>query len=265
MIKFFQMDKINYIFPAAGKGQRFRDVGIDTPKPLILVNDIPLLIWAISNFDIRDSDQIWIICFKAHGIREFFTINYPALAKRIKFIEISEITNGPATTVSLAVKEIDDSESIIVANTDQYVFADLTDFSNSVRKGEFEGDILTMNATGSQWSYLTKDSNNLVDNVIEKKQISDEATVGIYGFSKSIYFKKSYEKMVNLNDRVNNEFYVAPLYNYMIQNNQKIISHNIGTVGNQVMGTGVPTDLNIFKNDSRIDDLKTLIKNNLLI
>lgn len=265
MIKFFQMDKINYIFPAAGKGQRFRDVGIDTPKPLILANEIPLLVWAISNFDIKDSDQIWIICLKSHGIREFFTINYPSLSKRIKFIEISEITTGPATTVSLAVKEIDDSESIIVANTDQYVFADLKDFSNSVRNREFEGDILTMNATGNQWSYLTKNSKNLVDYVVEKEQISDEATVGIYGFGKSIYFKKSYEKMVNLNDRVNNEYYVAPLYNYMIKDNQKIASHNIGKVGVQVMGTGVPTDLSIFKNDPRIENLKTLIINRLLI
>jgi NDP-sugar pyrophosphorylase family protein len=259
------MDRINYIFPAAGKGQRFRDAGIDVPKPLILVNEIPLLIWAISNFDIKDTDQIWIICLKPHGIREFFARNYPSLRMRVKFIEISEITTGPATTVSLAINQINDSESIIVANTDQYVFEDLRNFSNSIRSKEFDGNILTMFAKGNQWSYITKDANNEVERVVEKKQISDEATVGIYGFSESIYFKKSYEEMVKSKDKVNNEYYVAPLFNYMIQANQKITSENIGKVGYEVMGTGVPDDLNIFKSDSRIKNLALEIKRNLLI
>lgn len=258
------MDRINFIFPAAGKGQRFKDAGVDTPKPLIQVNEIPLLIWAISNFEIRESDVVWIICLRSHGIKEFFAKNYPIFYNKIKFIEISEVTSGPATTVSLAINEVSNSEKIIIANTDQYVFADLIGFSDSVRSGEFDGDILTMSAEGNQWSYLTKNSHNFVDKVVEKEQISEEATVGIYGFSKSEYFKNSYEKMVSLNERVNNEYYVAPLYNYMVQENKKIVSHNIGQVGKQVMGTGVPKDLELFKRDPRIEKLGMQISKKLL-
>ena len=52
--------------------------------------------------------------------------------------------------------------------------------------------------------------------------------------------------MIEKNIRVNNEFYVAPVYNEMIEAGKKIV---YGNVGAKMHGLGVPEDLeNFMKN-----------------
>ena len=46
------------------------------------------------------------------------------------------------------------------------------------------------------------------------------------------------------NDRVNNEFYVAPVYNYAIAKGDKFGIYNIDM--NQMHGTGTPKDLDKY-------------------
>ncbi|MFP3480636.1 hypothetical protein SB780_37935, partial [Burkholderia sp. SIMBA_057] len=75
---------------------------------------------------------------------------------------------------------------------------------------------MTMKADDATWSFVGFDASGKVNKVVEKEVISDEATVGIYNFKKGCEFVKSAEEMINENERVNNEFYVAPVYNYLI-------------------------------------------------
>ena len=70
------------------------------------------------------------------------------------------------------------------------------------------------------------DSKGLVVEVKEKEPISDIATVGIYMFKKGKFFVENALDMIVRNDRVNNEFYVCPVYNYLI-NNKKILEYII--------------------------------------
>ena len=50
-------------------------------------------------------------------------------------------------------------------------------------------------------------------------------------------------QMIEKNIRVNNEFYVAPVYNEMIAADKKIVYSN---VGEKMHGLGTPEDLNAF-------------------
>ena len=50
--------------------------------------------------------------------------------------------------------------------------------------------------------------------------------------------------MIVRNDRVNNEFYVAPVYNYSIHTGGKYGIYNINK--NEMHGTGTPNDLNKY-------------------
>ena len=49
--------------------------------------------------------------------------------------------------------------------------------------------------------------------------------------------------MIEKNIRVNGEFYVAPVYNEMVDAGKKIVYHN---VGGKMYGLGVPEDLDYF-------------------
>lgn len=80
--------------------------------------------------------------------------------------------------------------------------------------------------------------------VAEKEPISDIATVGIYYWSKVSEYVKYAEQMIEKNIRVNDEFYVAPVYNEAILDGKKIKTFDV----KKMWGIGTPEDLNTFLN-----------------
>lgn len=56
--------------------------------------------------------------------------------------------------------------------------------------------------------------------------------------------------MIDKDIRVNNEFYVAPVYNEMIEAGLKIGYINVGNVENGMYGLVTPEDLKIFQENS---------------
>jgi hypothetical protein len=52
--------------------------------------------------------------------------------------------------------------------------------------------------------------------------------------------------MIARNLRVNNEFYVAPVYNRLIEEGKLIGTYNIGAEGDGMYGLGIPSDLELF-------------------
>jgi NDP-sugar pyrophosphorylase family protein len=256
LTKFSSVNRpLQLVIPAAGLGKRFLDAGILTPKPCIEVNGIALINWVIGNFTLKESDKIIILTRKEIGIepvvRNFWSDKLP----NIEFIELDQVTDGPAETVSFALSQLNPELPLIVANSDQYVSAGLDGFVDQVRIGNSAGFILTMNAKGAKWSFVERDrlSLNSIVRVVEKVEISDEATVGIYGWAKTNFFVDSYEEMKKANDRVQGEFYVAPTYNYLVKNKMKIEAIKVGAINQSVHGLGTPEDLAQFKEWQQLD------------
>jgi dTDP-glucose pyrophosphorylase len=237
---------LHLILPAAGLGSRFREVGETRPKPLIPVFDIPMIIWVILNFPLNSSDKIWIVsqridCLPAHLAQYLTSINVP-----IEFIEIDGVTEGPAATSVLALKFVPDEHPVIIANTDQFVFSDLLPFVEYARSNILKGQILTMKASSAAWSYVGRGRDGFISEVVEKIEISDEATVGVYGWSQAKFAKKTFQDLFENDVRTNGEFYVAPTYNYLINNGYQIETFMVGEHGIAVHGLGVPKDLAAF-------------------
>jgi hypothetical protein len=65
---------------------------------------------------------------------------------------------------------------------------------------------------------------------------------GIYYWHKGLDYVSSAEEMINKNIRVNNEFYVCPVYNQAIEKNMRIITSDI----EKMWGIGTPEDLDNF-------------------
>jgi hypothetical protein len=85
--------------------------------------------------------------------------------------------------------------------------------------------------------------------VVEKRVVSNEATVGIYNYRRGRDFVRAAQAMIARGLRVNNEFYVAPAYNQLIAEGQKIVFHNVGKENDGMYGLGVPADLERFLNN----------------
>lgn len=247
---------IQLIIPAAGAGSRFKDVGINTPKPMIPVGGIPMILWVIGNFNLQPSDSVFIICQKATAMPAKLRHLLSKLAFEVHFIEIDGITSGPATTVGLALSSLKPDTPTIVANSDQYVSCDLSDFVSSVRNSENSGTILTMQASGNKWSYVGRNEFGIITEVVEKCEISNEATVGIYAWSSPELLSQSIEFLESEKILVNNEYYVAPSYGYLIAKGLSIGVFSVGDHGEAVHGLGTPEDLEEFLNHPKIEQFR---------
>ena len=61
---------------------------------------------------------------------------------------------------------------------------------------------------------------------LRKKVISKNATVGVYYWKHGSDYESA-EEMIKKNVRVNNEFYVCPVYNEFLSKNKKVKIHNV--------------------------------------
>ena len=236
---------LNIVIPMAGAGSRFSKAGFKDPKPLIPVHDMPMIQLIIENLRPVEPHLFIFICQREH-------IHLYGLQKKLndwapgcKIVEIDGLTAGAACTVLAASEFINNDCALMIANSDQYVDLDINTYLNNFLVKDIDGLIMTMRADDPKWSFVGLDG-DLVTRVVEKEVISNEATVGIYNFRHGRSFVKAAEAMINLDQRVNGEFYVAPTYNSLIEDGQKIGIYNIGREGDGMYGLGIPADLENF-------------------
>jgi len=245
---------LNIVIPMAGAGSRFaKDDRYSDPKPLIRINNSPMIKIVIDNLKPVREHRFIFICQKNHIRTYNLKDKLEKWSKGCIIVEIDELTEGAACTVLKAKSYINNKDELMIANSDQFIDADINKYLDEINKHQLDGLIMTMKANSSKWSYVGF-KNNSVNKVVEKKVISDEATVGIYNFLHGVDFVTTAEEMINNNDRVNNEFYVAPVYNYLIKQKKSIGIYNVGSVGSGMYGLGTPDDLDLFMRERINED-----------
>jgi dTDP-glucose pyrophosphorylase len=244
---------LNIVIPMAGAGSRFAKAGFIDPKPLIPVFGKPMIQVVIDNLTPACEHRFIFICQRAHvkkyGLREKLTQFSPGS----ELIEIDGLTEGAACTVLKAAHLINSDNPLMIANSDQYVNTDINQYLSIESERHLDGLIMTMKATHPKWSFAATDADGFVTLVAEKNPISDDATVGIYNFARGTDFVLAANQMIDKELRVNGEFYVAPIYNEMIEQGARIGIANIGDdQGNGMFGLGTPEDLQLFVDNSKV-------------
>ncbi len=232
---------LNIVIPMAGRGSRFAKAGYEFPKPLIDVNGRPMIEVVTKNITPECEHRFVYICQKEHLEKYALAKRLEKIAPGCAIVTVDHITEGAACTVLLAEKYIDNDYPMMIANSDQFVDTDINDYLSAM--GDNDGLIMTMPADDPKWSFIKYDESGYITMVREKEVISNEATVGIYNYAKGTDFVKYAKQMIKKNIRVNNEFYVAPIYNEMIEDGKKIVFKD---VGEKMHGLGTPEDLEMF-------------------
>ena len=227
----------------AGAGSRFQKAGYTFPKPLIEVNNKPMIQVVVENLDFPDDNHIFI-CQEEHYKQYALKYLMNLIRPDSNIVTINKMTEGAACTTLLAEKYIDSDEPLVIANSDQYVdwIYGSQDFIGDAVKRDLDGSIVTFKATHPKWSFAKVNEDGFVTEVAEKKPISDIATVGIYYWKKGSDYVKYAKQMIQKNIRTNNEFYVCPVFNEAVKDGQKIGTYNI----DKMWGLGTPEDLNNF-------------------
>ncbi|HDT5220580.1 TPA: glycosyltransferase family 2 protein [Enterobacter roggenkampii] len=238
---------LNIVVPMAGRGSRFAKEGYVDPKPLIKLKDKRMIQVVINNLTPSLPHRFIFICQRQHVIDYSLDRYLKEWAPNSEVICIDGITEGAACTVMCAEELINNDEPLMIANSDQWIDIDINDYLNYMKHEDLDGLIMTMKADDPKWSYAEMNENNHVTRVVEKEVVSDEATVGIYNYKKGADFCRSVKRMIALDQRSNGEFYVAPAYTLMYENEgAKIGIYNIGEEANGMYGLGIPADLELF-------------------
>jgi len=228
---------MNILIPMAGAGSRFEKAGYTFPKPLIEIHGKPMIQKVVENLNI-DGRHIFLVQ-KEHYDK--YALNYllPLISPGCEIIQVDGVTEGAACTTLLAKHLINNDAPLITANSDQFV--EFEEGWQDQLNTWADGNILTFTATHPKWSFARVEE-GIVKEVAEKKPISDTATVGIYHWKKGSDYVKYAEQMIEKDIRVNNEFYVCPVFNEAIKDGKKIKTIPI----KKMWGLGTPEDLRYF-------------------
>ena len=230
------------LIPMAGEGSRFVKEGYTFPKPLIDVRGKPMIQSVVENLDF-DCEYIFLV-------RKKHVEQYSGLIDtldritngRFNYVEVDGLTEGAACTALLAEKYIDNDEGLLIANSDQHIEYERENFITLKSLTNVDAMVYTFNAVHPKWSFVKTNSRGFVTEVAEKRPISNIATCGIYWYRRGSDFVKYAKQMIKKDIRVNNEFYIAPVYNELIQDGKTLVPFYV----HKMWGIGTPEDLRYF-------------------
>lgn len=237
---------LNIVIPMAGRGSRFATAGFTDPKPLIPVHGVPMIRLVIANLAPKVPHRFIFICQREHYVAYGLDRLLPQWTVDPQVVLLDGVTEGAACTVLAARDLIDNDDPLMIANSDQYIAASIDTYLDDMTQRGLDGLIMTMTANDPKWSFAATTPDGMVTRVVEKEVISEDATVGIYNFAHGRDFVAAADEMIASGERVNGEFYVAPVYNRMVAAQRRIGIFGIGTDGNGMHGLGTPPDLAAF-------------------
>jgi RpiB/LacA/LacB family sugar-phosphate isomerase len=233
--------KVNVLIPMAGLGQRFVDAGYKIPKQLIKINQEHLIEKSMNCLDLSQCNLIFVV--RDDHIYKFNMdkILRNKFGKDIKVVVTNGLTEGSVCSCLLAREYINNNDPLIIHTLDVEFMPQFSPINFDV-KGR-DGLILTAKSNSPNYSYVATDDEGRVVKTAEKKVISDQACVGIYGFARGYDFCKYADMMIEQNMRTNGEFYITPLYNLLIEDGLKIDSKSVDKL--HVFGT--PAEFDFYR------------------
>ena len=185
----------NLIIPMAGKSSRFPNL-----KPKWMLTHPSgrfMVIEAILGLNLDDVDKIFFVFLKEHEEKHSFLEGFKeelgavSLLDKSEFIILEQSTKDQPETVYMAIKLANISGSIIVKDSDNYFKAEIPKGNSICYYDLNKSDLIK----ARNKSYLVKDLNGNINNIVEKDVISPYFCVGAYSFESTEEFIYYYDKL----------------------------------------------------------------------
>lgn len=232
------------VFPMAGLSSRFIKAGFEKPKYMLDVDNNTVFHHAINSFKryFNEHEFLFIFrdiqdtaCFINEECQKLGLENYKAVC-------LDNLTDGQAETVFIGLKKanVSESESILIFNID--TFRPNFELPQQLNLTSIDGYLEVFEAEGDHWSFVLPESSssNKVLKTTEKDRISPLCSSGLYYFREAKDYFVTFEEIVRTDDRTKNEFYIAPMYNYLIKKNKDIRYNKI--LLDEVVFCGTPDE-----------------------
>lgn len=231
-LRFRGIEQMTLILPMAGAGSRFKMVGYNLPKPLLPVENEPMVFKAVDC--LPPCLKNTFICLYEH-MQNYPTINKLLLDKYTAHIlQIPSVTQGQACTCEIGINNsvIEDNEPILISACDNGAYYDVEKFYNMIDDKTIDVIVwsFTNNPTSKlyphMYAWLDVDPDGNILDVSIKKPFSDrEAThciIGTMYFRNKHIYNEGLQEIYEKNIRTNGEFYVDNLLVPLIQKGYKV-------------------------------------------
>lgn len=203
------------IIPCGGRSSRFPNM---KPKWMLTHPKGSLMLFeGLREFPVGEFDRFIITIHKSHiETYQADLILQQASPWKFELCVLDEWTNGPAETVAKTISLMGVEGSIVIKDSDN-----LTSSSEIKEKLVGENfvvgvDIYTRKvAKPESKSYLVKDENDLLVEIIEKKIVSGMICAGVYGISSGKIFLENYTNCVA--HMPNSEIFMSHVISYMVK------------------------------------------------
>ncbi|MDC0396924.1 sugar phosphate nucleotidyltransferase [Candidatus Pelagibacter sp.] len=246
---------MHIIIPMSGIGKRFEKAGYRIPKPLIVVDEKPIIEHVCNLFP--DESKFTFICNSKHLAETNMRQVLQNIKSQSNIVEIQNHKKGPVYAVSLVKDLIEDDEEVIVNYCDFGTYWNYQDFLNHTRNRNADAAIPAYKGfhphmlgntnyafilEKKQWMLEIKEKEPFTNN-----RMDEYASNGTYYFKKGAYVKKYFQELIDKNINLEGEYYVSLIYNLLVEDGLKVSVYNI----QHMLQWGAPQDLEEYKNWSK--------------
>lgn len=238
---------LNLVITMAGRGSRFYEAGYKVPKYEITTHDRSLFEWSmlsLKNF-LTENTRVIFICLEENKSSDFVRLQTKFLGfTDIHIMELTEVTDGQATTAYLSQELWNPEWPLMIYNIDTYVKPQALKPSD-IRPGS-DGWVPCFKVPGEHWSFVKLGDDGWAVDLEEKQRISENASIGLYWFSCAGRYVELYDRFFSdLKNLVRGERYIAPLYRQLLIEGGKVSITDIPVADVHVLGT--PAELKAFE------------------
>jgi NDP-sugar pyrophosphorylase family protein len=237
------------LIPMAGAGSRFAEQGYTTPKPLLPVLGLPMVVNAAKALP-KSEKYVFVVRdfqIKEYAIDQHLKSFFP----NSDIVELDHLTEGQAVTCLMAKDLINTSEPLVIGASDNGMIYDRDKFEQISKEADaiiftFRNNPAVLEKPQA-YGWVKVDDNLDVNQVSVKVPISqnpmkDHAVVGTFWFKSGNIFVEAAEHMIAANTRINNEFYVDECMNDLLSLGYKVKVFEI----DHYVCWGTPNDYKTF-------------------
>lgn len=202
------------IIPCAGKSNRFPNM---KPKWMLTHPDGELMIEkALQGLDLNLFDRIIITIVKPHNEKYEANLILSQVFKdnpKIEICMLDDFTSCASETIYLTLQKMNIEGAFVIKDSDNYVAVNLPkNITNSITGYDLHKHPNINNIP--QKSFLIVNEQNIIQDIIEKRVVSNIICLGVYSFESAELFKKAYLELQK-ND-IKGEMYISHVISYLL-------------------------------------------------
>ena len=215
---------MNILIPIGGTGERFKEDGYSSPKPLINVMGKLMIQHVIDCLNLNKEDTVIIVYNKL--LKDYSFEERIKCKNNIIFIQLPNQTKGAAETVLYGLQNIPSyllRNNTIILDCDNFYTMDILQM---YRNNNCKNAVFSFDDTLSKpiYSYVKINARNRVLEIREKVKISDNANTGCYCFESGTILKTYCSLIMEKKILENNEYYISCVIKEMLKDPNCYIS-----------------------------------------